>query len=63
MFKKIMLYLARTALYALILTVVLLLIYKLAGTDADIPSLLIGGFFGKMLYDFILKAIRKNKTR
>ncbi len=63
MLKKVMLYLAQTALYAVILAVVLLLIYKLAGMNSDIPSLLIGGFFGKMVYDLILKEIRKNKTR
>jgi uncharacterized membrane protein len=63
MFDKVMVYLATTAVFAVIAAAVLLLIYRLAGLHADIPSLLIGGFFGKMVYDLILKAIKKIKNR
>ncbi len=59
--RKILRYLARTFAYAVIFTAVMLLAYRLADGDADIPSLLVCGFFGKIVYDCVFELIRKNK--
>jgi hypothetical protein len=66
MLAKLLKYLLSTAAYALIFAAVILLLFALNRIplrNGDLPLYFIGGFFGKLAYDFILKAVRTNKKR
>ncbi len=62
--SRVLKYLLSAAAFALIFAAVMQLLFAVnhvPSRSGDLPLYIVGGFFGKLAYDAILKAVRKGR--